>query len=115
MALVIENAAKNAMLQGLVSKLNAGTNSTLSIYVGATLAVELVLTNPVELSVTGGVLTFNVPPEALAISSGTPTEARISDASGVLMITLPASLITLDKDKIYQGGYVGVTSIRFSI
>ena len=115
MALVIEDVAKNAMLQGLADKLNVGTNSLLSIYVGATLAVELVLTNPVELSITGGVLTFKVPPQALAIASGIPTEGRILDASGTLIATLPASLITLDKDKIYQGGYVGVTSIRFSI
>ena len=115
MAFVIEDVAKNAMLQGLADKLNAGTNSVLSVYVGATLAVELTLTNPVELSITGGVLTFNVPPQALAIASGVPTTAKILDASGALMVTLPASLITLDKDKIYQGGYVGVTSIKFSI
>lgn len=113
--MVLTDDAKNAMLQGLANKLNIGTNSVLSVYVGATLAVELTLTNPVELSIIGGVLTFNVPPQALAIASGVPTEARILDASGALMATLPASLITLDKDKIYQGGYVGVTSIRFSV
>lgn len=113
--IVLEDVAKNVMLQGLADKLNAGTNSVLSVYVGATLAVELVLTNPVELSVTGGVLTFNVPPQALAVASGMPTTAKILDASGTLIVTLPASLIALDKDKIYQGGYVGVTSIRFSI
>lgn len=115
MALVIADAAKNAMLQGLANKLNTGSNSVLSIYVGAILAVELTLTNPVQLSVAGGVLTFNVPPQALAIASGIPTEAKILDASGALMVTLPASLITLDKDKIYQGGYVGIQSIKFSI
>lgn len=115
MAFVIEDAAKNAMLQGLANKLNAGTNSLLSVYIGATLAVELTLTNPVQLSITGGVLTFNVPQQALAIASGIPTEAKILDSSGALMVTLPASLITLDKDKIYQGGYVSVTAIRFSI
>lgn len=113
--MILSTDAKNAMLQGLANKLNNGTNSLLSIYIGTTLAVELVLTNPVELSITGGVLTFKVPPEALAVASGIPTEARILDASGALMVTLPASLITLDKDKIYQGGYVGVQSIRFSI
>lgn len=113
--IILEDVAKNVMLQGLANKLNTGSNSLLSVYVGATLAVELVLTNPVELSITGGVLTFNVPPQALAIASGIPTTAKILDASGSLMITLPASLITLDKDKIYQGGYVGIQSIRFSI
>lgn len=113
--IVLEDVAKNVMLQGLANKLNIGANSVLSIYIETTLAVELTLTNPVELSITGGVLTFNAPPQALAIASGIPTEARILDASGALMVTLPASLITLDKDKIYQGGYVGVTSIKFSI
>ncbi|WP_420229031.1 hypothetical protein ACOBWA_08395 [Psychrobacter sp. ER1] len=113
--MVLTDVAKNAMLQGLANKLNAGTNSLLSVYIGATLAVEITLTNPVELSITGGMLRFNVPPQALAIASGIPTEARILDASGALMVTLPASLITLDKEKVYQGGYVGVTSIRFSI
>lgn len=113
--MVLSDLAKNAMLQGFANKLNAGTNSLLSIYIGATLAAELVLTNPVELSITGGVLTFKVPPQALAVASGVPTEALILDSSGALLATLPASLITLDKDKIYQGGYVGVTSIRFSI
>lgn len=113
--MVLTDYAKNAMLQGLADKLNVGANSVLSIYVEATLAVELALTNPVELSITSGVLTFNIPPQALAVASGTPTEAHILDASGALMATLPASLIALDKDKIYQGGYVGVTSIKFSI
>lgn len=113
--MILSNAAKNAMLQGLANKLNVGANSLLSVYVGATLAVELTLNNPVELSITGGVLTFNVPPQALAIASGIPTEARMLDASGALIATLPASLITLDKDKIYQGGYVGIQSIKFSI
>ena len=113
--MVLTDVAKNAMLQGLANKLNVGSNSLLSIYVGATLAVELVLTNPVELSITGGVMTFKVPPQALAVASGVPTTAKILDSSGALMVTLPASLITLDKDKIYQGGYVGVTSIQFSI
>lgn len=113
--MLLSDDTKNAMLQGLANKLNTGSNSVLSVYVDATLAVELTLTNPVELSITGGVLTFKVPPQALAVASGTPTTAKILDASGTLIATLPASLITLDKDKIYQGGYVGVTSIRFSI
>ena len=113
--MLLTDVAKNAMLQGLANTLNVGTNSLLSIYVGSTLAVELALTNPVELSITGGVLTFKVPPQALAVASGLPTEAKLLSSSGVLLATLPASVITLDKDKIYQGGYVGVQSIKFSI
>lgn len=113
--MLLTDDGKNAMLQGLADKLNAGTNSVLSVYIDTTLAVELTLANPVELSITGGVLTFNVPPQALAIASGVPTTAKISTASGLLLAEFDASLITLDKDKIYQGGYVGVQSIQFSI
>lgn len=113
--MLLTDDGKNAMLQGLADKLNVGTNSQLSIYVGVTLAAELVLTNPVQLSITGGVLTFKVPPEALAVASGVPTTAKLINSSGVLLAEFDASLITLDKDKIYQGGYVGVTSIRFII
>ena len=113
--MLLSDDAKNAMLQGLADKLNVGTNSQLSIYVGATLAVELALPNPVELSITGGILTFKVPPEALAVASGVPTTAKLINSAGVLLAEFDAALITLDKDKIYQGGYVGVTSIKFSI
>lgn len=113
--MLLTDDGKNAMLQGLADKLNVGTNSQLSIYVGVTLAAELVLTNPVQLSITGGVLTFKVPPEALAVASGVPTTAKLINSSGVLLAEFDAALITLDKDKIYQGGYVGVTSIRFII
>lgn len=108
--------AKNAMLQGLAGTLNAGTNSLFSIYIGATLAAEISLTNPVELTVIGGVLTFKTPPEALAIATGVPTAAKLKDSAGVLLAEFDvATEVVLDKDKIYQGGYVGISSLTITI
>lgn len=111
----LSDKAKNAMLQGLADRLNTGTNSVLSVYVDTVLAVEIALTNPVHLSVTGGVLTFNVPPEAIAIASGVPTHAKILDASGALIADYAAAELVLNKDKIYQGGYVGILSLTVRI
>lgn len=113
--MVLTDIAKNAMLQGLADKINIGTNSVLSIYIGSTLAVELTLPNPVELNVTAGVLTFKTPPEALAIASGVPTSAKLLAANGVLIAEYSPSEILLDKDTIYQGGYVGVLSLKMRI
>ncbi len=111
----LSDMAKNAMLQGLADTLNEGTNSTLSIYIDTTLAVELTLTNPVELVITAGVLTFKTPPEAIAVASGVPTHAQLLDASGALVADYTAAEIALNKDKIYQGGYVGVASLKVRI
>lgn len=113
--MILSDKAKNAMLQGLVDILNIGTNSALSIYIDTVLAVEIALTNPIEISLTGGVLTFNTPPEALAIASGIPTHAKLLDASGALIADYTAAEITLNKDKIYQGGYVGIQSLKVRI
>lgn len=113
--MVLSDKAKNAMLQGLANTLNTGANSVLSVYIDTVLAVEIALSNPVELSVTGGVLTFNVPPEAIAIASGVPTHAKILDASGALIADYTAAELVLDKDKIYQGGYVGIQSLKVRI
>ena len=111
----LSDMAKNAMLQGLADILNIGANSVLSIYIDTVLAVEIALTNPVELSITGGVLTFNVPPEAIAIASGVPTSAKLLDASGALIATYTGAELVLNKDKIYQGGYVGIQSLKVRI
>lgn len=107
--------AKNAMLQGLANILNGNTNAVLSIYSDATLTVELTLSNPVELSITGGVLTFNVPPESIAVASGVPTHAKLLDGTGALVADYTAAEIVLDKDKIYQGGYVGIIGLTVRI
>ena len=108
--------AKNAALQGISDRLNVGTNSVLSIYVGATLAAEIALLNPVQASIANAVMTFKIPPKVLAIASGVPTDAKILAADGTLEATLDvATELTLDKDSIYQGGYVTLTALTIGI
>lgn len=111
----LSNMAKTAMLQGLANVLNVGTNAVLSIYIDTALAVEITLTNPVELDITAGVLTFKTPPEALAVASGVPTSAKLLDATGALVADYTAAEIVLNKDKIYQGGYVGIIGLKVRI
>lgn len=113
--MVLSNDAKNAMLQGLANKLNVGTNAKLVIYVGAEIAAEIVMDNPIELSITAGVMTFKTPPEVLAIASGVPTSAKLLDSTGAVQADYTAADITLTKDKIYQGGYVGIQSLKTRI
>lgn len=113
--MVLSNDAKNAMLQGLANTLNVGTNSVLSIYIETTLAAELALTNPVELDITAGVMTFKTPPETIAIASGIPTSAKLLNSSGAVIATYTAEEVQLNKEKIYQGGYVGILSLKVRI
>ena len=108
--------AKNAALQGIADKLNVGTNSVLSIYVGETLAAEITLTNPVQASIANAVMTFKIPPKVLAIASGAPTNAKVAAADGTLIATLDvATELTLDKAQIYQGGYVTLTALTMGV
>lgn len=113
--MILSDDAKNAMLQGLANMLNAGTNSVLSIYIETTLAAELALTNPIELDITAGVMTFKTPPETIAIASGMPTSAKLLNSSGAVIATYTAEEVQLNKEKIYQGGYVGILSLKIRI
>ena len=113
--MILSDVAKNAMLQGIADLINEGSNAVLSIYVGATLAVELALNNPVEIDITAGVLTFNTPPQAIAVASGVPTTAKLLNGFGVLIADYTAAEIVLDKEKVYQGGYVGIQSLKVRI
>lgn len=108
--------ALNAMAHGIAARLNQGSNSSLAIYVDDVLAAEIALTNPVEQSITGGVITFKVPPQVIAVASGLPTTAKILTATGAVIATLDtATELTLDKDKIYMGGYVGLVSMTMQV
>ncbi|WP_296206886.1 hypothetical protein [Psychrobacter sp. UBA3480] len=114
--MILSVDAKNAALQGIANKLNEGTNSVLSLFIGETLAAEIALLNPVQASIANAVMTFKVPPKALAIASGVPTAAKILDASGTLIATLDvATELTLDKAQIYQGGYVTLTALTMGV
>ena len=114
--MILSVDAKNAALQGIADKLNVGTNSVLSIYVGETLASEIALLNPVQASIANAVMTFKIPPKVLAIASGTPTAAKVLDANGQLVATLDvATELALDKAQIYQGGYVTLTALTMGV
>ncbi len=114
--MILSVDAKNAALQGIANKLNEGTNSVLSLFIGETLAAEITLLNPVQASIANAVMTFKVPPKVLAIASGAPTAAKILDASGTLIATLDvASELTLDKAQVYQGGYVTLTALTMGV
>lgn len=108
--------AKNAALQGIADKLNDGTNSVLSLYVGETLAAEVALLNPVQESIANSVMTFKVPPKVLAIASGVLTSAKVLAADGTLIADLDvAAEVTLDRSQVYQGGYVTLTALTMGI
>lgn len=114
--MILSVDAKNAALQGIADKLNEGTNSVLSLFIGETLAAEFSLLNPVQSSIDNAVMTFKAPPKVLAIASGVPTAANILDASGTLIATLDvATELTLDKAQIYQGGYVTLTALTMGV
>lgn len=114
--MILSVDAKNAALKGIADRLNVGTNSVLSLYVGATLAAEFALLNPVQLSITGAVMVFKIPPKVLATTSGALTDAKILAADGTLIATLNvATEITLDKPQVYTGGYISITSLQIGI
>lgn len=114
--MILSVDAKNSSLQGIADRLNVGTNSVLSIYVGETLAAEFSLLNPVQESITNAVMTFRVPPKVLAIASGVPTAAKVLASDGTLEATLDvATELTLDKAQIYQGGYVTLTALTMGV
>lgn len=114
--MILSVDAKNAALKGIADRLNIGTNSVLSLYVGATLAAEFALLNPAQLSITGAVMALKVPPKVLATASGVLTDAKILAADGTLIATLDvATEITLDKSQVFMGGYVSIASLRIGI
>ena len=114
--MILSIDAKNAALKGIADRLNVGTNSVLSIYVGATLAAEFALLNPAQESIDGAVMTFKIPPKVLAVTSGVPTAAKIFAADGTLIATLDvATELSLDKPQVYQGGYVTLTALTMGV
>lgn len=114
--MILSVDAKNSALKGIADRLNVGTNSVLSLYVGTTLAAEFALLNPAQESIANAVMTFKVPPKVLAITSGVPTAAKIFAADGTLIATLDvATELSLDKPQIYQGGYVTLTALTMGV
>lgn len=114
--MILSVDAKNAALKGIADRLNVGTNSVLSLYVGATLAAEFALLNPVQLSIDEAVMVLKIPPKVLATASGVLTDAKILAADGKLIATLDVTTeLTIDKSQVYAGGYVSIISLQIGI
>lgn len=112
--MILNTIDKNAMLQGLADKLNAATTS-LTIYIGVDVVAVFTMPNPIQASITGGVLSFNLPAKVLASQSGVPTTAKLTNAAGSDITFNVGSEIVLDKPEIYAGGYVSLTSLTITI
>lgn len=112
--MILSVSDKNAMLQGLADKLNAATTS-LTIYIGLDAVVVFTMPNPIQASITGGVLSFNLPAKVLASQSGIPTTAKLTNSAGSEITFNVGSEIVLDKPEIYAGGYVSLTSLTITI
>lgn len=106
---------KNAMLQGLADKLNVGSDTALKIYVEDMVIVNFTMPNPINLSIVGGVLTFNLPERVLATESGVPTIARMVNSAGSDITFNIGTEVVLDKEGIYAGGYVSLTRLTIAI
>lgn len=106
---------KNAMLQGLADRLNVGTDTILTVYIGADSAAVFNMPNPIEASITEGVIAFNLPVKVLATKSGLPTTAKLTNSAGSDITFDVGSEIALDKPEIYAGGYVSLSSLTITI
>lgn len=108
--------AKNTMLQSLADALNSSDKGFLTLYIDDALAAEIALRNPAQSSISNGVMTFYAPDEANVSTTGVPTSAKLVTSEGVVLADIDvATEITLDKDKLYRGGYVRVDSFKISI
>jgi len=106
---------KSAMLQGLADRLNVGTDTVLTIYIGADSTAVFDMPSPIEANIAGGVIAFNLPPKVLATKSGIPTTAKLTNSAGSDITFNVGSEIVLDKPEIYAGGYVSLTSLTITI
>lgn len=113
--MILSVTDKNAMLQGLADKLNIGSDTVLTIYIGADIAAVFDMPNPIEQTITNGVFTFNLPQNVLATLSGVPTTAVLTNSAGSEITFDVGSEIVLDKPSVYAGGYVSLTGLTITI
>ncbi len=106
---------KSAMLQGLADRLNVDDSTVLTVYIESDAAVIFEMPNPIQASISSGVITFNLPSQVLATKSGVPTTAKLSNDAGSEIIFDVGSEIVLDKPEVYAGGYVSLTSLTITI
>ena len=113
--MILSTNDKNAMLQGLADRLNVGADTVLTVYIDADITAVFDMPNPIQASITGGVITFNLPVRVLATKSGVPTTAKLTNSAGSDITFNVGSEIVLDKPEIYAGGYVSLTSLTITI
>ncbi len=113
--MMLSGEDKNAMLQGLADRLNTGSDTILTIYIGADNAAVFDMPNPIQASITEGVIAFNLPVKVLATKSGLPTTAKLTNSAGSDITFDVGSEIVLDKPEIYAGGYVSLSSLTITI
>lgn len=113
--MILSVGDKSAMLQGLADRLNIGTDAVLTIYIGVDSTAVFDMPNPIEASITNGVITFNLPTKVLATKSGLPTTAKLTNSAGSDITFDVGSEIVLDKPEIYAGGYVSLSSLTITI
>jgi len=129
MALAYTEAVRNSRLQDIADAINAGVGGgRLRIYNGTrpatggastTLLAELTFSDPCELSITGGVLTFDtITADSSANADGTATWFRLVDASGVFVadgdVGTSGTDLNLNSTAIAIGQTVSVTSFTIT-
>lgn len=113
--MLISNNDKDAMLQGLSDKLNVGSDTKLTIYIGADIAAVFDMPNPIEQTIANGVFSFNLPENVLATLSGVPTTAKLTNSAGSDVTFDIGTEIVLDKPSVYAGGYVSLAGLTITI
>lgn len=113
--MILSDNDKSAMLQGLADRLNIGADTVLTVYIGEIATVVFDMPNPIEASITDGVIAFNLPVKVMATISGVPTTAKLTNSAGSDITFNVGSEIVLDKPEIYAGGYVSLTSLTITI
>lgn len=113
--MIIADAAKNAMLNGLANYLESAASVVIDVHAGSDVLVQLVMPGNIVKSVQNGALTLNVAEQALIEKTGVPDKAKIM-VDGVLAIELTVGAdLLLDDTTIYKGGYFKITELAINI
>lgn len=112
--MTLDDAIKNAMLQGMVDKLSEGV-TTLAFFDADKMVAEFVMPKPLYSSIAGGKIIFNTPDAAMMTSSSMPIYARLQNDGGAGIALDVGTDITLDSDGFYAGGTLTITGISIQI
>ena len=113
--MILSLSAKNAMLGGLASHLEAAASVVIDVCAGSDILVQLVMPSTIVKSVQNGVITLNVAEQALVSKTGQPDTAKIVvDGSVEIELTVGTDLL-LDDTTLYAGGYFKITEISINI